>query len=208
MHRHARARDSGSLAGGTLPVDLSALAPAQVGADAAAVAVNVTAAAPATAGYLTVWPCDSPRPLASSVNFGAGQARGAQATTLLGPGRRVCVFSNAATDIVVDLQGVFVASGGLRFAPVTPGSQGRHPRDRTTIDHRHRRAAGRRRSGRHPHGHRWQQPPASCRHFRAPARFRRCPTSTGSRAKQSPERCSFRSRPTAPSACSRTRRPT
>jgi hypothetical protein len=108
------------VAGGTLPVDLSVLAPAQVGADAAAVAVNVTAAGPASAGYLTVWPCDSPRPLASSVNFGAGQARGAQATTLLGPGRRMCIFSNAATDIVVDLQGVFVADGGLRFAPVTP----------------------------------------------------------------------------------------
>ncbi|HEX2783296.1 MAG TPA: SGNH/GDSL hydrolase family protein [Ilumatobacteraceae bacterium] len=107
-------------AGAMLPIDLSALAPTQVGADAVAVAVNVTAAAPATAGYLTVWPCDSPRPLASSVNFGAGQARGAQSTTLLGPGRRMCVFSNAATDIVVDLQGVFVASGGLRFAPVTP----------------------------------------------------------------------------------------
>ena len=107
-------------AGGTLTVDLSVLAPTQVGTDAAAVALNVTAAGPAAAGYLTVWPCGSPQPLASSVNFLAGQARGAQATTLLGPGRTMCIFSNAATDVVVDLQGVFAATGGLLFEPITP----------------------------------------------------------------------------------------
>ncbi len=104
------------VAGNFLTVDLSA----SVGTDAAAVAVNVTAADPAAAGYLTVWPCDAPRPLASSVNFLAGQARGAQATTLLGsPGRSLCVFSNAATDVVVDLQGLFVPVG-LGFDPITP----------------------------------------------------------------------------------------
>ncbi len=118
-------RDTGQrlAAGSTLTVDLSALDPTQVGADAAAVAINVTAAATAATGYLTVWPCGSPQPLASSVNFLAGQARAAQATTLLGPGRTVCIFSNAATDVVVDLQGVFAATGGLPFQPVTPTRQ-------------------------------------------------------------------------------------
>ena len=108
------------VAGATLTVDLAALAPTQVGAAATAVALNVTAAGPAAAGYLTVWPCGSPQPLASSVNFLAGQARGAQATTLLGPGHTVCIFSNAATDVVVDLQGVFAPTGGLLFQPITP----------------------------------------------------------------------------------------
>ncbi len=112
-------RDTGQrlAAGGTLIVDLSTY----VGADAAAAAVNVTAAAPGAAGFLTVWPCGTQQPLASSVNFLAGQARGAQATTLLGePGKRVCIFSNAATDIIVDLQGVFVPSGALGFDPIIP----------------------------------------------------------------------------------------
>ncbi len=116
-------RDTGErlAAGETLSVDLSVLAPAAVGADAAAAAINVTAAAPGAAGFLTVWPCGTEQPLASSVNFLAGQARGAQATTLLGgPGKRVCVFSNAPTDIVVDLQGVFVPTGALRFDPIIP----------------------------------------------------------------------------------------
>ena len=113
--------DGGRLAaGGTLTVDFSALAPALVGTEAAAVAVNVTAAGPAAAGFLTVWPCGDVQPLASSVNFTAGQARGAQATTKLGAGQTMCVFSNAATDVVVDLQGVFVPTGGLLFEPVTP----------------------------------------------------------------------------------------
>ena len=103
-------------AGATLTVDLSALAPT----DATAVALNVTAAGAAAAGFLTVWPCGSDRPVASSVNFLAAQARGAQATTLLGPGHTVCVFSNVATDVVVDLQGVFAPTGGLLFQPITP----------------------------------------------------------------------------------------
>ena len=107
-------------AGGTLTVDLTVLAPTQVGADTAAVAVNVTAADPALAGFLTVWPCGTPQPLASSVNFLAHQNRGAQATTLLGAGRTMCVFSNTATDVVVDLQGTFEPVGALMFSPVTP----------------------------------------------------------------------------------------
>ena len=112
-------RDTGSriAAGGTLTVDLSAYTPT----DAVAAVVNVTAASPSVAGYLTVWPCDQQRPEASSVNFLAGENRGAQATTLLRqPDRSLCVFSNAATDIVVDLQGAFVPTGGFRFAPITP----------------------------------------------------------------------------------------
>ncbi|MEP7113016.1 MAG: SGNH/GDSL hydrolase family protein [Ilumatobacteraceae bacterium] len=111
-------RDTGAriAAGGTLSVDLSPY----VLADAAAAAVNVTAANPAIAGYLTVWPCGAQQPVASSVNFLARQDRGAQATSLLSADHKLCVFSNSATDIVVDLQGVFVPTGALGFAPITP----------------------------------------------------------------------------------------
>jgi hypothetical protein len=107
-------------AGGVLTVDFSALAPAAVNVDAGAVALNITAADPAAAGYLTVWPCATARPSTSSVNFGVGQARGAQAISRLGPGRTVCVFASAATDVIVDLQGVFTPAGGLRFSPLAP----------------------------------------------------------------------------------------
>ena len=111
-------RDAGKriMAGGTLVVDLSSY----VRPDATAAAVNVTAAAPAAAGYLTVWPCDKQQPQASSVNFSAGQNRGAQATTLITADHTLCVASNAATDIIVDLQGEFVPVDGLRFDPIAP----------------------------------------------------------------------------------------
>jgi hypothetical protein len=112
-------RDSGKriVAGETLTVDLSTFSPAET----VAAAVNVTAANPSVAGFLTVWPCGAERPVASSVNFLSGENRGAQATTLLSqPGRTLCVVSNAATDIIVDLQGAFVPTGALRFQPITP----------------------------------------------------------------------------------------
>jgi len=38
-----------------------------------AVAVNVTVADPAAAGYVTVWPSGSPPPASSNLNFQAGQ---------------------------------------------------------------------------------------------------------------------------------------
>src|SRR5690606_34476556 len=39
---------------------------------AGAVYANVTAVNPSAAGYLTVWPCDEPRPGTSNVNYGPG----------------------------------------------------------------------------------------------------------------------------------------
>ncbi|MEP7202337.1 MAG: SGNH/GDSL hydrolase family protein [Ilumatobacteraceae bacterium] len=108
------------LAGATLTVSLASLAPS-VRADAVAAAVNVTAADISRSGFLTVWPCGAEQPLASSVNFVPGQPRGAQATTLLRPtDRSLCVFSNAETDVIVDLQGVFVPNNALLFASITP----------------------------------------------------------------------------------------
>jgi hypothetical protein len=107
-------------AGGTLTVDLGALAPDTVTPDVEAVAVNVAAVDPAAEGFLTVYPCSSDRPVAASVNFPARQPRSAQVMALLSPSRTLCVYANVAADVVIDLQGVFVASGGTKFSPATP----------------------------------------------------------------------------------------
>lgn len=107
-------------AGATLTVDLAALAPEVVTADVQAVALNVAAADPAAAGFLTVYPCTAQRPLAASVNFPAGQPRSAQVMALLSPTRTLCVYSNVAADVVIDLQGVFAPDGGARFTPSSP----------------------------------------------------------------------------------------
>jgi len=107
-------------AGGTLRLDLRALVPGVVDAGVTAVTVNLAAADPAAPGFLTLHPCDAPRPLTASVNFPAGQPRSAQATALLDAGGTLCAFSSAPADVVVDLQGVFRSAGGHRLSPLPP----------------------------------------------------------------------------------------
>ena len=93
-------------AGGTLEV-------AVPGADLDAATVNVTAVTPSAAGYLTVYPCGQERPVASTVNYLAGEVVPNVVTARLGSGK-LCVYASAATDVVVDLAGVWVASDGAR----------------------------------------------------------------------------------------------
>ena len=78
---------------------------------ATAVAIGVTAVGPDAAGYLAAGPCGTPNS-GSTVNFTRGGARGAMTLTPLGPGGTVCVFNSDETDILVDLEGVFVGRAG------------------------------------------------------------------------------------------------
>jgi hypothetical protein len=103
-------------AGETRVVDLSAYVPGGT----TAVAANLTAADPAATGYLSAFPCDrTAGSEVSSVNYTAGATRGALAVLPVTAAGSLCVFSAAATDLLVDLQGAFVAEGD-RFTPVAP----------------------------------------------------------------------------------------
>ncbi len=108
---------SGRLSGQAVhTLDLSGKVPA----DATAVSVNIAADDPATAGFLTAWPCDVPRPTTSSLNVTARAARGAHALVALDGDRRLCIFGSTATELIVDLQGIFSPSSVDRFDPTTP----------------------------------------------------------------------------------------
>ncbi len=96
-------------AGTTTPVAL----PVPPGATAAV--VNVTAADPQGAGYLTVHPCTQPAPNTSNVNYVAGSPRGALAVAAVDAAGTTCVTTWATTDVAVDLAGWFGPAGG----PVT-----------------------------------------------------------------------------------------
>lgn len=74
---------------------------------AAAVAVNVTVTRPVTAGFVTVWPCGSPKPATSTVNFEAGQTIANAMITPVGLNGRLCAVSSAETDLIVDATGWF-----------------------------------------------------------------------------------------------------
>ncbi len=83
-----------------------------------AVALYVTAARPSAQGYLSAGPCDA-APSGATVNFGAALPRGAPTITAVGSSGTVCVFASVDTDVVVDLQGAFVADGsGTRLTPL------------------------------------------------------------------------------------------
>lgn len=77
-----------------------------VSAQAEAVALNVTVTAPQTDGYLTVFPCGSAAPLASNLNFNAGQTV-ANGVVVGLTGGKLCVLSTSATDLVIDVNGQF-----------------------------------------------------------------------------------------------------
>ena len=77
--------------------------------NAGAVMLNVTAVSPGAAGFLTVFPCGTEMPLASSVNYGPGDVVANAVLAKIGAGGKVCIYSPAATDIVVDVTGYIPA---------------------------------------------------------------------------------------------------
>jgi hypothetical protein len=76
-----------------------------VPADATAVMLNVTAIAPDAPGYLTVFPCGAARPQASNVNYMAGDVIPNAVLARIGTGGKVCIYTSARTDLIVDING-------------------------------------------------------------------------------------------------------
>jgi hypothetical protein len=77
---------------------------------AKSVAVNVTVTEPASQGYLTLFPSGTTPPLASTINFRAGQTRANNAILPLGSGGTISVFSGQPTGTVhfiLDVTGYF-----------------------------------------------------------------------------------------------------
>ena len=70
---------------------------------------------------MTAFPCGTDRPITSNVNFASGDVVANAAVVPVGAGGAVCLFTSAATNLVVDLNGTFVATYGAQAAPV-PGS--------------------------------------------------------------------------------------
>jgi hypothetical protein len=101
-------------AGATMTVDLNGKVPP----GSTAVALNVTGVTASTPGFMTVFPCSGAVPNTSTVNFVAGEAR--PNNTIVGlTGGRVCIFTDAATEVLVDLLGSYGPSG-LRYEPTPP----------------------------------------------------------------------------------------
>ena len=127
-----------------------------------AIVVNLTAVNPSGLGHIVVWSGASAKPDASSLNVRfPGHVVANTVTTPVGPGGTIAICSLVDTDVVVDVQGVYVASGATTSGrlelvdhpvrlvdtraaggPLAAGATGRV----STVDRRHPRPTRRRRS--------------------------------------------------------------
>jgi hypothetical protein len=73
--------------------------------DAESVFLNVVAVGPSGPGYLTVFPCGTTPPLASNVNYSTGDVAANAVLAKIGVDGNVCVYTSAATDLVIDVNG-------------------------------------------------------------------------------------------------------
>jgi hypothetical protein len=86
-----------------------------------AVVLNVTVDQPEAGGFVTVYPCDQPRPETSNLNYSSGQTIANQVTTTLSGNGTVCFFSSATTHVIIDMMGAyywFYGSGSQAVSPV------------------------------------------------------------------------------------------
>ncbi len=87
--------------------------------DASSAVLNITADRGSGTGYVTVYPCDAPRPLASSLNYSTGTPAPNAVITKLSTIGTVCLFvAEATVDLIVDVNGFFPA--GSDYGALTP----------------------------------------------------------------------------------------
>ncbi|TMD03065.1 MAG: hypothetical protein E6J01_17120, partial [Chloroflexi bacterium] len=114
-------RNSGQrlAAGGSLNLTVTG---GNVPSNASAVVLNVTATNTVAPGFLTVYPAGVTRPLASNLNWAAGQTVPNLVVVGVGTNGQVTLYSNSPTDVVVDIEGYYSSSTGPAgtFFPLTP----------------------------------------------------------------------------------------
>ena len=67
--------------------------------------LNVTVTGPTANGFVTVYQCGIPTPLASNLNFTPGQTVANAVIVKVSNDGKVCLFNSAPTHLVVDVNG-------------------------------------------------------------------------------------------------------
>jgi hypothetical protein len=75
--------------------------------DAATAVLNVTVTEPVAAGFVTVYPCGIEPPLASNLNFVAGQTIPNAVLAKIGTNGDVCIFNSQPTHLIADVMGYY-----------------------------------------------------------------------------------------------------
>jgi hypothetical protein len=105
--------------GGTVSLQVSGVAGVP-SSGVTAVVLNVTATGPTAASNVTVYPAGETRPLASNLNFSAGETIPNLVVVPVGAGGKVDFYNDAGrVNLVADLAGYYTAAGA-GFAPLGP----------------------------------------------------------------------------------------
>ena len=102
--------------GGALPPALTLVvsgADAGVPDDAVGLELNVTVTNPMAAGFVTVYPCDQPKPATSNLNYVKDQTVPNMVITAVDGNGYACIDTLAVADVVVDVAGYVPADSGL-----------------------------------------------------------------------------------------------
>ena len=73
-----------------------------------AAVLNVTVTEAAAPGFVTLYPCGGTRPVASTLNYGKGTTVANLAVAPTTKDGKVCIYTQTATHLVVDLSGYHV----------------------------------------------------------------------------------------------------
>jgi len=92
---------------------------------ASAVVMNLTVTNPTQSGFLTIYPTGSSQPLASNLNFVAGQTVANRVMLGVGTGEQLTIFnSKGSVDVIADVNGWFTDAstyaGGSSYIPTIP----------------------------------------------------------------------------------------
>jgi SpoIID/LytB domain protein len=117
--RRFDSRSIGQLPAGTV-VRVDTRANGGAAADSTGASLTIHALDPAYPGFVTVWPCDQPRPWASSANVDLGGEVTNYADVAVSGSGEACVFISAPMDLAVDLNGWYGPSATTDFHAVTP----------------------------------------------------------------------------------------
>ena len=86
-----------------------------------AVVLNVTVTEPTAPSFLTTWPTGADRPMASNLNYTAGQTVANLVTVMVGAGGKVDLINSAgSTHVVADVAGWYGTAAGDRFTSLSP----------------------------------------------------------------------------------------
>lgn len=86
-----------------------------------AVVVNVTVDGPTEPSWLAVWPTGEKQPVASNLNFGAGQTIPNLVLAKMGVNNRISFHLHQGRgDVIADVVGYYSTTGGSGFMPMSP----------------------------------------------------------------------------------------